>query len=608
MCGIFGYAGFRNAVKEALEGLKHLEYRGYDSAGIAGIAQGQIVCCKTVGKVAILEQLVKQEQLELEIAIAHTRWATHGIPNTVNAHPHLDAAATLAIVHNGIIENCSSLRALLEEEGVPFCSDTDSEVIAHLFHRYDEGDFLQAIRKALFHLKGSFAIACIHKDYPDQIFAVAHSSALAVGQAEGEAFIASDLHAFSSSSCEVFFLAQREIAIVHADKIEIFDAAMQRIERERQKHSFHPVDISKGDFPHFTLKEIYEQPQALRQALLYRISEEYGNATFEELSLDSSQLMAIDRILIIACGSSLHAGYFAQILIEDKARIPVQVEIASEFRYRNPVVSPNTLVIAISQSGETADTLAAVRELKARGAKQIAICNVEASSLAREADALILLRAGPEIGVCSTKAFTNQLVVLALFALMMARMRHMNKAKGMEFIHNLKRLPAQVEEILARGQEIERVAAYVASFNHAFFIGRSYMHMASLEGALKLKEIAYVDATGYPAGEMKHGPIALISPSFLTIGLCTNALTYDKLLSNLKEVKARQGPLLAIAWEEQKEVSKIADEVIWIPKSCDELAPILATVVTQLLAYFVAKQRGADIDQPRNLAKSVTVE
>lgn len=609
MCGIFGYIGFKDAVEEAIRGLKKLEYRGYDSAGIAGLRGEAVLWCKTVGKVSVLERLVEERQLKLDIAIAHTRWATHGIPNEVNAHPHTDAKASLAIVHNGIIENSAALRSFLEREGVVFVSDTDSEVIAHLLHHLDDGkDFLDAIRKMIPLLTGSFAIACIHSRYPGRIFAIAHSSPLAVALGSKEAYIASDPQAFSSAADEVFFLTNKEIALLSAAKIEIYDSSMQLIDKQSIKLAFHAQEVSKGHFKHFTLKEIHEQPQTLRRAIASRILDGYGSAAFEELTLDPYHLMAVERILIIACGSSLHAGYIAKILIEDKAHLPVEVEIASEYRYRNPVVSPKTLVIAISQSGETADTLAAMREVQAKGVKVVAICNVEASTMAREADSVIFLRAGPEVGVCSTKAFTNQLAVLALFTLLLSRMRHMPKVEGMEFIHHLRKLPAQIEEILAHAPQIELYARQCAHYDHAFFLGRNYMFPTALEGALKLKEIAYVNATGYPAGEMKHGPIALISPTCLTVALCANALTYEKLLSNLMEVKARQGPVLAIAWEEQSEIARVFDNVIYIPKTCDELAPIAVSVVLQLFAYYIAEERGADIDQPRNLAKSVTVE
>jgi glucosamine--fructose-6-phosphate aminotransferase (isomerizing) len=367
-------------------------------------------------------------------------------------------------------------------------------------------------------------------------------------------------------------------------------------------------DVSKGSFPHFTLKEIYDQPSAVRQALSSRIIEGYGSVSFDELIIDPYQLMGIDRVLIIACGSSLHAGYIAKILMEDWARLPVDVEIASEYRYRNPIVSPKTLVIVISQSGETADTLAAMREVQAKGVKVMALCNVSSSSIVREADASILLRAGPEIGVCSTKAFTNQLVVLSLLSLLIARMRHMSKASGIQYINQFRCLPELIEQLLANVQEIERLAKKFASFDHAFFLGRNYMFPAALEGALKLKEIAYVNATGYPAGEMKHGPIALIAPSCFTVALCTNSLTYDKLVSNLSEVKARRGPILAVGWEGQHELSRLTEDLIYLPKTADEFAPILAVIFSQLFAYYIAKERGADIDQPRNLAKSVTVE
>lgn len=608
MCGIFCYIGKQNPVNIVMNGLKMLEYRGYDSAGIAGVKNGKIVHCKEVGKVAMLEKEVTQSKLNLDIAIAQTRWATHGEPSKVNAHPHFDQKYTLALVHNGIIENHEALRKALKAKGVVFVSETDTEVIVHLISDCYKGDFLKAVQEAIPQLKGAYALAVIHKDHPDQIIAVSHQSPLVIGIGKKEAFISSDSNAFVSHTREVVFLADSEIAVVKADKLEIFDTSLEQLSKETQKLSFEVEEISKGEYEHYTLKEIHEQPRTIRNALLSRINEEFGTAIFEELNFDINELLSVQRILILGCGTSWNAGYLAGYMLEDKARIPVEVEISSEFRYKNPVVSPGTLVIAISQSGETADTLAAVRELKAKGAKIIALCNVQGSTLAREADATIFLRAGPEIGVCSTKAFTSQLIVLSLFTLMMARMRHMGKAEGQEFLQALKNLPEQVQQVLDKGKAIEALAKKYANYDNFFFLGRHYMYPTSLEGALKLKEISYINANGYPAGEMKHGPIALINDQCPTVALCANKLTFEKLLSNLMEVKARKGKILAIAEENEKGLDSIADDVIRVPNTIDEVASIPTTVVTQLLAYYIAKERGADIDHPRNLAKSVTVE
>lgn len=607
MCGIFGYSGALNPVKTVLEGLKRLEYRGYDSAGIAGISEGELRYCKDVGKVGVLEEQVKAVGLKLDIAIGQTRWATHGKPNRINAHPHFDSALTLALVHNGIIENYEILRSALQAEGVEFVSATDTEVISHLIASHYKGDLLSAIQQAVMQLKGAFAIALIHVDYPDYIFAVSRESPLAIGVGKGENFVASDSGAFSEYTKDVIFLSNNEIARVSRDKIDVFNLSMEPIVKPVETITANMGQASKGSYEHYTLKEIFEQPAAIGNALFDRLSDDYGTAVFSEKGIDQIDLLEVERILILACGSSSHAGLVAAYMIEDKARIPVQVEISSEFRYKNPIVLPGTLVIAISQSGETADTIAAVRELKAKGAKILAMCNVVSSTIAREADATLFLRAGPEIGVCSTKAFTNQLVVLALLTLMLSRMHPMSKQEGQAFVQALRFLPVQVQHVLDQAPEIEKIAKKYARYENFFFLGRNYMFPASLEGALKLKEISYINASGYPAGEMKHGPIALINEQCPTVALCANEMTFGKLLSNLMEIKARNGLVLAIATKGQ-DVSSVADDVIYIPKTMDTLSAILVTVVTQLLAYYIAKERGTDIDQPRNLAKSVTVE
>lgn len=607
MCGIFGYSGTLNAVKTVLEGLKRLEYRGYDSAGIAGICEGELRYCKDVGKVAVLEEQVKEEGLELDIAIGQTRWATHGRPNRINAHPHFDSALTLALVHNGIIENYEILRKALQEKGVEFVSSTDTEVVSHLIASYYKGDLMHALQQTIMQLKGAFAIALIHIDYPEYIFAVSHESPLVIGVGKGENFIASDSAAFAEYTRDVIYLAKNEIARVSSTGIDVFNLAMEPLVKPIETIAAFMGQASKGSYEHYTLKEIFEQPLAIGNVLFDRLSDDYGTAIFTEEGIDQIDFLEVERILILACGSSWHAGLVAAYMIEDKARIPVQVEISSEFRYKNPIVLPGTLVIVISQSGETADTIAAVRELKAKGAKILAMCNVMSSTLAREADSTLFLRAGPEIGVCSTKAFTNQLVVLSLLTLMLARIHPMSKQEGQEFIQALRLLPVQVQQVLDQAQAIEKVAKKYARYENFFFLGRNYMFPASLEGALKLKEISYINASGYPAGELKHGPIALINEQCPTVALCANEMTFGKLLSNLMEIKARNGGVLAIASKDQ-DLSSVADDIIYIPKTVDPLAAILVTVVTQLFAYYIAKERGTDIDQPRNLAKSVTVE
>lgn len=610
MCGIFGYIGPRDSAQICIDGLKHLEYRGYDSAGLAGIIEGKIHSCKEIGKIHALETLWKQSPQTLDLAIAHTRWATHGKPSRENAHPHFDGSNSVAVVHNGIIENYRMLRAMLEQNGYVFYSDTDSEVIAQLIHHFYTGDFLASVHKTLSMLQGFWGMAIIHKNHPDQIIAAARENPIAIAHSpeRTEAFVSSDANAFHSSDLDILFLQSDEIAVIRSDKIDIFDPQAVPVAKTTEKLQLDRVGISMGGFPHFMLKEIYEQPQTIQQALHNRFIDDFGTAEFEGLTIPVSELQAVKRILILGCGTSWHAGVIAALMLEDMSRIPTQTEIASEFRYKNPVISQGTLVIAISQSGETLDTIAAVREAKAKGAKILGICNVRHSTLTRESDACLFLRAGPEISVCSTKAFTSQLTVLSLFALLMARLRHMRKEEGQTFLRALRDLPDHVSAILVRNEELALLAQKYAHFEHFFFLGRHYMYTTCLEGALKLKEISYLNAVGYPAGEMKHGPIALINPKLATVAFCGNERTYEKTASNLMEIKARGGPLLAFAPEHAPNIEEIADDVFYIPHLSDELAPIVYSTAAQLFAYHIACIRGTEIDKPRNLAKSVTVE
>lgn len=609
MCGIFGYIGKLNAVKVAIDGLKRLEYRGYDSAGIAGVHLGKILDDRAVGKVCVLEEEVQKKGLKLDVAIAHTRWATHGEPSHNNAHPHCDMAHTLAVVHNGIIENYSELKKQLISEGVIFRSETDTEVIAHVIAKHYHGDIANAVQVTLSFLKGAYAIAVVHKDHPDKIVVAAQESPMVIGVGTDQSFVSSDFQAFAEYTNKMVFLDNGEMAVVEAGKFAAYNFEGHPISKPVQTISMDQIDSSKGNYAHYTLKEIFEQPRTIKNAYATRFSEEYGTAYFEGLKEHIQHLQSIERILILACGTSLHAGLIAAYMIEKHARIPVQVEISSEFRYKNPIVASNTLVIAISQSGETADTLAAVREIKAaKGAKIFSICNVLGSTLVRESDYTIFLHAGPEIGVCSTKAFTSQLVILALFSLYLGRMRHMTREQGKAFLRDLQKIPQQVDCILDSAEAIQKIAKKYAKYDNFFFIGRQYMYPTSLEGALKLKEISYINAVGYPAGEMKHGPIALINELCPTVALCANKWTFEKMISNLMEVKARKGLIIAVCEEGVDKVDTIADDIIWIPSTCDDLAPITTSVALQLLAYYIALERGADIDQPRNLAKSVTVE
>lgn len=610
MCGIFAYIGPDDPAEICLKGLKKLEPRGYDSAGIAGISQGKIHYCKEVGKIHVLEEAWNLSPAKLDVAIAHTRWATHGKPSKENAHPHLDQNFNIAVVHNGIVENHTALREMLKTSGLSFQSETDTEVIAQLIAHFYEGDLLVAVQKALSLMSGFWGIAVIHKDHPDTIVAAARENPLAIAQHTGrkETFLSSDPNAFHAPDLDVLYLQNDEVAIIRPNKIEIFDPSKTPLCKVPEKLHLDNFSLSKGNFDHFMLKEIYEQPQTIQQALHNRFIEEFGTAEFENFPFSAQQLQSVKRILILACGTSWHAGCIAASLLEDKARIPTQAEIASEFRYKNPIVSEGTLVIAISQSGETLDTIAAVREVKRKGAPVLAICNVRNSALTREADATLFLRAGPEISVCSTKAFTSQITVLALFTLLMGRLRHISKEEGQAFLSELRSLSEVAEQVLTKKEEIAFLATKYAHFNHFFFLGRHYMFAASLEAALKLKEISYINAFGYPAGEMKHGPIALINPDLAVVGLCGNQRTYEKTLSNLAEIKARGSPILAIAFEGAPEIEHIANDVLFLPRICDELSSIPFSIATQLLAYYIAKERGTEIDHPRNLAKSVTVE
>ena len=610
MCGIFGYIGPRNPTSVCLSGLKSLEYRGYDSAGIAGIHQGQLFSCKEVGKIFALQNAVDEQKIFLELAIAHTRWATHGKATKENAHPHFDQNNSVAVVHNGIIENHSSLRTMLQEKGIKFQSDTDTEVIAQLIACFYEGDLLCAVQNSLNLLRGFWGLAIIHKNHPGQIIATARENPIAIGfnKTSLEAFVSSDANAFNEKELDVMFLRDNEIAILTPQAVNVLDHAFCPIVKNTEKLALENNAISKNGFDHFMLKEIFDQPQTIQQALHNRFINDFGTAEFENLTFSPSDLSSVKRILILACGTSWHAGQIAASLLEDKARIPTQAEIASEFRYRNPIISQDTLVIAISQSGETLDTIAAVREVKSKGAKVLGVCNVRNSTLTREADCTLYLRAGPEISVCSTKAFTSQITVLSLFTLLMARLRHMSKEEGQTFLTELQNLPDLIETVLRQKEQIRKLAKKYAKYNSFFFLGRQYMHTTSLEAALKLKEISYINAQGYPAGEMKHGPIALADSQLVVVGMCGNNHTLEKMISNLSEVKARGAPVIAIAPVGTPEIDKVADDILYLPPLCDELACIPYTVASQLFAYYIALERGTDIDQPRNLAKSVTVE
>jgi glutamine---fructose-6-phosphate transaminase (isomerizing) len=603
MCGIIGYVGPKEAAAICLLGLEKLEYRGYDSAGLAGILEGKISACRAVGKLAALKKQVQEGKFSLDrAAIGHTRWATHGRPTMLNAHPHTDQTHQVAVVHNGIIENHEELRQELIEAGVHFNSETDTEVIAQLIGSLYEGDLLSAVQRAVPRLQGALAIAVVHADHPDEIIVSARESPLVIGVGNGECFVASDTHAFLVHTREVCYLAKSEVARVRADGFQVYDETASEVVKQTQRLQAGATDVSKGAYQHYMLKEIFEQPQTTRNALLSRLLE--NNAIFD-LDID---LREVRKVLLIGCGTAYHAALGAAYTLESWARVPVQVEIASELRYKNPVIERGTLAVAVSQSGETADTLAAVREVRAKGAPVIAICNVQESTLTREADATLFLHAGPEIGVASTKAYTSQQVVLSLLSLLLGRMRHLGPEQGLEIVEALKNLPSQLQQILDSHEEIWRLGKRYSDAENFFFLGRRYMYPAALEGALKLKEISYVNANGYPGGEMKHGPIALIDESSVVIGCCADNVLVDKMLSNLQEIQARGGRIMALAFEGTKGFSKLTDDVIWLPRTLDPLAPILVGAALQLFDYDIARVRGAEIDQPRNLAKSVTVE
>ncbi|MBS0626589.1 MAG: glutamine--fructose-6-phosphate transaminase (isomerizing) [Verrucomicrobia bacterium] len=610
MCGIFGYTGSKAPTKVCLDGLKLLEYRGYDSSGIAGVHENSIFFRKEKGKVHNLELAINPLSLLLRNAIAHTRWATHGRPSEENAHPQLDENENIAVVHNGIIENYFSLKQMLMEKGVIFSSETDTEVIAQLMGFYYKGDVLEAFQKTLACLKGFWAIALIHKDHPETILASCKENPLVIGvnAKDKEVYLSSDVNAFYTPDLDVLFLQNEEIAFLSPEGVQVFDINSQLISKTLTRMSLEKKQISKNGFPHFMLKEIFEQPDVIRQTLHGRLIEDLGTATFSELSLTDQELLSVKQILILGCGTSWHAGLIAANWIEEKVRIPAKAEIASEFRYRDPVLAEGTLVLAISQSGETFDTIAAVRDVKSKGAKVLAICNVPNSTLTREADSCLFLRAGLEISVCSTKAFTGQLTVLSLFTLLMGRLKGMSLEEGKKALQNFTSLSAKADLVLRKKEEIHELAKKYAKFNNFFFLGRNYMYASSLEAALKLKEISYINAMGYPAGEMKHGPIALVDSNLPVIGFCGHEKTLDKMLSNLMEVKARGAPVLAFAPIGAKQIETVADDILWLPSVSDDLNCFLYSIASQLLAYFIALERGTDIDQPRNLAKSVTVE
>jgi glucosamine--fructose-6-phosphate aminotransferase (isomerizing) len=609
MCGIFGYIGPRDAAQTCVEGLKKLEYRGYDSAGVAGVTgYHKLEALKEVGRIANLESAVGLVRPQWSAAIAHTRWATHGQVSKENAHPHVDHTRSIAIVHNGIIENHQPLRERLSEQGVRWATQTDTEVVAELLASCYEGDMLVAVARTVSQLEGSYALAIVHRDFPDWIFLAAKDCPLAIGVGQGEIFIASDARAFGEHTQEVLFLEGGELAAVRASSVALYD--FQLHPKSRSPHLVRALQesMSKAGYSHYMLKEIHEQPQVILDAMEGRLVSPNHPVHLPALDQALHGIEELKQLSFIACGTSFHAGCLGALWVEEFLRIPARAEIASEYRYRAPVVQEGTLTCAISQSGETADTLAALREAAAAGSPTFGLCNVEGSTLHREASATALLGAGMEVSVASTKAFTSQLGVLALSVIKLAECRGISGPMMAEMKRDLAMIPQQVEEVLRQAPAIREVARGWASFDRFFFIGRRHLVPVALEAALKLKEIAYVDASGYAAGELKHGPIALIDAQSPTVAFCTNRQTASKMLSNLSEIQARGGPICVVSFADDTEWDAVAQHRIVLPSCPDWLAPFTASVVCQLFAYYVALERGCEIDQPRNLAKSVTVE
>jgi glucosamine--fructose-6-phosphate aminotransferase (isomerizing) len=608
MCGIIGYVGGREAQPILVEGLRRLEYRGYDSAGLATRTGGHLHLRKRAGRIANLSQLLRDRPAPGCHGISHTRWATHGPATDTNAHPHLGGDGAVAVVHNGVIENYAALKRQLQADGVVFQSDTDTEVIAQLIAFHLNGDLMEAVRKTLAMLKGTYGLAVLSAHQPDILIGARLGSPLVVGIGEGEHFLASDPSALIGDTKKVIYLQDHQLCMLTPDDCQLFDQAEARVEARIQHIDWELRDADKGAFEHYMLKEIYEQPDALENAMRGRLLDNDASAHFGGLNLDTQQLRRAERLILTACGTSYHAALVGEYLFEECARIPVEVEYASEFRYRNPPIDRNTIVLAITQSGETADTLAALRESKRKGHPTLALCNVVGSSIAREADGGVYLHAGPEIGVASTKAFSSQVTVLAMLALYLGRMRHLSSIQGTQIIRDLRAMPGLVRRTLACHDTVRRIAEDYFRANNVLYLGRQFLYPVALEGALKLKEISYIHAEGYPAAEMKHGPIALVDADTPSVFLIPRGAVFDKVMSNLEEIKARGGPVIAIACEGDQEVAEVADDVVYVPEVPEYLQPLVAVVPLQLLAYHIALLRGCDVDKPRNLAKSVTVE
>jgi len=608
MCGIVGYVGPKQASPILVEGLRRMEYRGYDSAGVAVINGNGIKVRKAAGKLSALVEDLRGETPQGTLGVGHTRWATHGAPTTPNAHPHLDKSGRIAVIHNGIIENAAQLRQVLQRRGHSFKSETDTEVLAHLIGVYYGGNLERAVEQALWDIEGAYGIAVICADEPNTLVAARNGSPLLVGVGDGEYFVASDASAILEHTRSVVYLDDGEMAVLTREGYRVRNLTQTHVDKPVNQIEWDLATIERGGYSHFMLKEIFEQPDSLTNTVRGHLLEEEGSARLRGLNLSDDELKRFNRIVITACGTSWHAGLIGEYLFEELARIPCEVEYASEFRYRNPVVDESTLVIAVSQSGETADTLAAVREAKRRGAHTLGLVNVVGSSIAREVQGGLYLRAGPEIGVASTKAFNCQVAALAMVALKLGRLRALTLLQGRQFIQALQALPDQIRGLLERAPEVEKLADRFAGAHNALYLGRGVNFPVALEGALKLKEISYVHAEGYPAAEMKHGPIALIDENMPVVFIAPRDGVHGKIVSNIEEVKARGGKVIAVCTEGDCEIAKLADAAFTIPRTHDLLTPMLASVPLQLFAYYVAVRRGCNVDQPRNLAKSVTVE
>ena len=624
MCGIVGYVGKKSVVPIIIEGLRRLEYRGYDSAGIAVAGDGDgLQLRRAEGKLRNLEEVIRLKPINGTYGIGHTRWATHGRPTEENAHPHRDCTGKIVVVHNGIVENYLSLKKKLIEEGHKFTTETDTEIIAHLIEKYSmkagnahRPPLEDAVRRTVKDLNGVFALAVISTDEPNKIVAARNGPPAVIGLGNDEYFVASDVPAILNHTRDIFFLADGDMAVVTPDGVHLSDFDGRPVRRQIQHVTWDPIMAEKGGFKHFMLKEIYEQPRAVRDTALGRVSQDTGHIFLDQMEITEAEFRSAQKINIIACGTSWHAGQAGKFMIETLARVPVEVDYASEWRYRNPIVDPETITLVISQSGETADTIAAQREAKSRGSKTLAICNVVGSMITREAAGTIYTHAGPEIGVASTKAFTGQLTALYVFAMYLAQVRGvMTPEQARAAMLELTRIPSKLEHVLTQDQACDELAKRYQKVHDFLFLGRGIHYPIALEGALKLKEISYIHAEGYPAGEMKHGPNALIDENLPVVVIATrdannpgSMLRYEKTMSNLKEVKARSGVVIALATEGDEEIKEAADHVLYVPAAPEELLPILEIVPLQLLAYHIAVRRGCDVDQPRNLAKSVTVE